>query len=82
MNPFDEENFSGWGMPPMPSKEDIYPTQYNPPSRTEQINTLLDEWIKQKEALKVCKKGKGGAKLLSAIKEIILNIEDQLINLK
>ena len=51
MNPFDEENFSAWGMPNKTNKEEEYPEQYNPPSKTEQINTLLDNYLENKDAL-------------------------------
>ena len=70
MNPFDEENFSAWGMPNKTNKEKEYPEQYNPPSKTEQINTLLDNYLENKDNLNKINKRKALNVLAKKLNEI------------
>tara|TARA_Y100000996_G_C22361949_1_gene577288 strand:+ start:48 stop:296 length:249 start_codon:yes stop_codon:yes gene_type:complete len=82
MNPFDEENFSGWGMPNKTNKEEEYPEQYNPPSRTEQINELLDDYLDRKANLDRVKGKKGAEQIEKIYQKILDNLGNKLNEIK
>ena len=81
MNPFDEESFSAWGMPAK-KKQEEYPEPYNPPSKKEQINNLLDDYLKAKSKLDKIRNKKGAEEISKVYKQILKNLEDEINNIK
>ena len=82
-NEYHENNFSAWGggsKQPTPGNELPEPSEYK--SRTGQINDLLDERLNQTKAIEEARKMQGGNKLISILNKTILNIDEQLIDLK
>jgi len=81
MNPFDEENFSAWGSPGKINKEE-YPEQYEPLSRTEQINDLLDDYLDRKSNLDKIKGKKGAERIEEIYQKILDNLGRKLNEIK
>ena len=82
-NEYHENNFSAWAggsKQPTPGNELPEPSEYK--SRTGQINDLLDERLNQTKAIEEARKMQGGNKLISILNKTILNIDEQLIDLK
>lgn len=81
MDEFNEENFSAWGMPAQ-RKEEEYPERYDPPSKTEQINNLLDEYLKAKLDLDKIKDKKGAEEISKVYDKILKNLEGEINKIK
>jgi len=82
MNPFDEENFSAWGAPGKTDKEEEYPEQYQPLSKTEQINNLLDDYLDRKSNLDKIKGKKGAERIEEIYQKILDNLGRKLNEIK
>jgi len=81
-NDYHEENFSAWGLPYKKRRRNDFPDPVEYKTRLGQINDLLDERLAQTKALTEAEKMKGGNKLISILKETIINIDEQLNKLK
>lgn len=82
-NDYHEENFSAWGMPKKKRRGgNDFPDPVEKKTRLGQINDLLDERLSQTKALSQAEKMKGGNKLISILKETIINIDVRLNKLK
>ena len=82
-NDYHEENFSAWGLPyKKRKKRNDFPDPVEENTRLGQINDLLDERLNQTKALHAAEEAKGGKKLISTLKEIIINIDNKLNKLK
>ena len=84
MNPFDEENFSGWGLPPKEESEEIEEEEeeYTPVTRAGKINQLLDDYLERKAGLDKIKGIKGAERIEEIYQKILDNLGNKLNEIK
>ena len=82
MNPFDEDKFSAWGIPARRPEEEEYPEQHHAPSKKEQINNLLDEYLEKKSNLDRIKDKKGAEEISKVYEQILKNLEKKIDKIK